>query len=65
MEFIERIRQLAKDWEQEADYCNEIGENTDDYSMIARGETWYTASDYLLNFAADLELELEENNNKD
>lgn len=57
VEIIEKIRQLSEDWRQEASYCEMMEEEDKSKHYDIRAEVWDLASEYLLNFAADLESE--------
>lgn len=55
IEIIDKIRQLSEDWRQEASYCEMKNEEDKKRHYDIRAEVWDLASEYLLNFAADLE----------
>lgn len=55
VEIIDRVRQLSEDWRQEASYCEMKHEEDKKKNYDVRAEVWDLASEYLLNFAADLE----------
>lgn len=57
IEIIEKIRGLSEDWRQEASYCEMKHEENNKKNYDVRAEVWDLASEYLLNFAADLESE--------
>ena len=57
VEIVEKIRQLSEDWRQEAFYCEMMKEKDKNKHYDVRAEVWDLASEYLLNFAADLESE--------
>lgn len=55
VKIIEKIRQLAQDWAQEAMWCEKEYRENKDNKYNTKAEVWDLASEYLLNFAADLE----------
>lgn len=55
IEIIEKIRGLSEDWRQEASYCEMKHKEDNKKNYDVRAEIWDLASEYLLNFAADLE----------
>lgn len=61
-EIINKIRELSEEWVQESNYCTSMYNEDKNNGYDIRAEVWGTASDYLLNLAADLEMKFQENN---